>query len=112
MTTLAFDTHAAVKTLREAGFEEAQAEAVVATVGVAMGENVATKTDIQALKADLDALEQRMTARIATTTAEIQTLEQRMTAHIAGRFETLYRNLWAMAVGIVAVTVTLVKLIP
>ena len=94
MATLAFDTHAAVKTLREAGFEEAQAEAVVATVGIAMGENVATKTDIQALKADM------------------QALEQRMTAHIAGRFETLYRNLWAMAVGIVAVTVTLVKLIP
>ena len=94
MTTLAFDTHAAVKMLREAGFEEAQAEAVVATVGIAMGENVATKTDIQALKADM------------------QALEQRMTAHIAGRFETLYRNLWAMAVGIVAVTVTLVKLIP
>ena len=101
MTTLAFDTHAAVKTLREAGFEEAQAEAVVATVGVAMGENVATKTDIQALKAD-----------IAATKADIQALEQRMMAHIAGRFETLYRNLWAMAVGIVAVTVTLVKLIP
>lgn len=87
MTTLAFDTHAAVKTLREAGFEEAQAEAVVATVGDALSENVAT-------------------------TADLDALEQRMTAHIAGRFETLYRNLWAMAVGIVAVTVTLVKLIP
>ena len=94
MTTLAFDTHAAVKTLREAGFEEAQAEAVVATVGGAMGENVATKADLDTLKSSLDAL------------------EQRMTAHIAGRFETLYRNLWAIAVGIVAVTVTLVKLIP
>ncbi len=105
MTTLAFDTHAAVKTLKEAGFEEAQAEAVVATVGGAMDENVATTADIQAL-------EQRMMAHIAATTAEIQALEQRMTAHIAGRFETLYRNLWAMAVGIVAVTVTLVKLIP
>jgi len=101
MATLAFDTHAAVKMLREAGFEEAQAEAVVATVGGAMGENVATKADIQALKADL-----------AATKADIQALEQRMTAHIAGRFEVLYRNLWAMAVGIVAVTVALVKLIP
>ena len=94
MTTLAFDTHAAVKALRQAGFEEAQAEAVVATVGGAMDENVATKADLHALKADL------------------QALEQRMTVHIAGRFEALYRNLWAMAVGIVAVTVTLVKLIP
>ena len=94
MTTLAFDTHAAVKTLREAGFEEAQAEAVVATVGDAMGENVATKANLDTLKSNPGALEQRMTALIAS------------------RFETLYRNLWAMAVGIVAVTVTLVKLIP
>ena len=94
MTTLTFDTHAAVKTLREAGFEETQAEAVVATVGGAMGANIATKADLDTLKSNLDAL------------------EQRMTAYIAGRFETLYRNLWAMAVGIVAVTVTLVKLIP
>lgn len=94
MPALAFDTHAAVKMLREARFEEAQAEAVVATVDGAMGENVATKADMHALKADL------------------QALEQRMTAHIAGRFEALYRNLWATAVGIVAVTVALVKLIP
>ena len=46
VTTLAFDTHAAVKTLREAGFEEAQAEAVVATVGDALSENVATTADL------------------------------------------------------------------
>ncbi len=33
MATPTFDTHAAVKALRDAGFEEAQAEAVVMTVG-------------------------------------------------------------------------------
>ncbi len=53
MTTLAFDTHKAVKALKEAGFEDAQAEAVVATVGDAIGGNVATKADIAELKADI-----------------------------------------------------------
>ena len=74
MTTLAFDTHKAVKTLREAGFEEGQAEAVVATFGNAMSEDMATKTDVAALKTDVAALktdmlaiEQRLTVRLYTT---------------------------------------------
>ena len=50
---LAFDTLKAAKTLKEAGFEEAQAEAVVAAVGGDMGENVATKADLAALEARL-----------------------------------------------------------
>ncbi len=53
MAVLAFDTLKAAKTLKEAGFEEAQAEAVVAAVGGAMGENVATKADLAALEARL-----------------------------------------------------------
>ena len=67
MTTLALDTHKAVKTLTEAGFEETKAEAMVATFGNAMSENVATKDDVAALKADLLALEQRLTVRLYTT---------------------------------------------
>ncbi len=44
MTALAFDTYKAVKALREAGADEALAEAVVATVGDAIGGNVVTHT--------------------------------------------------------------------
>lgn len=87
MSTLAFDTHKAVKALKEAGFGDAQAEAVVATVGDAMGGDVATKSDIADLKSEFK-------ADIAEFKAEI------------------YRHLWLMAAGIVGITVTLVKLIP
>ncbi|MCY4441935.1 MAG: hypothetical protein OXE53_17220 [Deltaproteobacteria bacterium] len=83
MSTFAFDTHKAVKALKEAGFGDIQAEAVVATVGDAIGGDVATKGDVAALKTD-----------IAEFKAEI------------------YRHLWLMAAGIVGLTVTLVKLIP
>ncbi len=83
MSTLAFDTHKAVKELKQAGFDDTQAEAVVATVGDAIGGNVATKTDIAALKTDIAALK-----------------------------ADIYRHLWLMAAGIVGLTVTLVKLIP
>ena len=83
MTTLAFDTHKAVKALKEAGFEDAQAEAVVATVGDAMTGTVATKTDLQAIE-----------------------------LRISEKFEALYKHLWFLAAGIVGLTVALVKLIP
>ena len=97
MTTLAFDTHAAVKALKEVGFEEAQAEAVVTTVGDAMTGNVATKADVTELRA---ATEQAI-ADLRAATAE--------------QFSILYRHLWIMAIGIVGftagLTVALVQLI-
>ena len=69
MSTLALDTHKAVKTLKEAGFEEAQAEAMVTTFGNAMSENVATKADIAELKtatkADIAELKAATKANIA-----------------------------------------------
>ncbi len=54
--TAAFDTHAAVKTLREAGADEAMAEAIVNTASAAAGadrDELATKADIADLKADM-----------------------------------------------------------
>ena len=60
MDPRAFDTHKAVKALKVAGFSDPQAEAVVETVGTAMGESLATKTDLELAlqpmmtKADLD----------------------------------------------------------
>ena len=41
-----FDTHKAVKALCHAGFDDAQAEAVVEQINDAINENVATKTDL------------------------------------------------------------------
>ena len=57
MSLLAFDTHRAVKALCEAGAAEPLAEAVVETVGDAIGGNVATKA---ALKTDIGGLEARL----------------------------------------------------
>ncbi len=94
MSALAFDTHKAVTVLKQAGFEEAQAEAVVNTMGEALGGNVATKADLAAVQAKLE-------ADIAGVRTEV-----------AEQFTALYKQLWLMAVGIVGLTVTLVKLIP
>ena len=87
MSVLVFDTHKAVTVLKQAGFEETQAEAVVTTMGEALSGNVATKADV--------------TEAVATLRTEM-----------AEQFAALYKQLWLMAVGIVGLTVTLVKLIP
>ncbi len=92
MITLAFDTHKAVKTLREAGFEEGQAEAVVATFGNAMSEDMATKTDVAALKTDVAATKTDVAALktdvaalktdIAALKTDMLALEQRLTVRL------------------------------
>ncbi len=66
MMTMAFDTLKAMKRLTATGVEEAQAEAIIETVGGAMTESLATKDDLALLKADL-------TAEIAVGIAEVRT---------------------------------------
>ena len=66
MPSATFDTHEAVKALSEAGLNERQAEAITATVRDAVTEGVATKADIADVRADLAALEARLTWRIVT----------------------------------------------
>lgn len=61
MTTATFDTHAAVRAMEKAGLEAAQAEAITDTIRSAVSEGVATKSDIVELRADMAALETRMT---------------------------------------------------
>ena len=119
MTTLAFDTHAAVKALKEVGFEEAQAEAVVTTVGDAMTGNVATKADVTELRAATERNIADLRAATERDIAELRTAMERNIAELrtemAEQFSILYRHLWIMAIGIVGftagLTVALVQLI-
>ena len=93
MNAATFDTYAAAKRLRDAGFDERQAEAAVSMVRDAAGadrEQLATKADVAELKGDVAALESRVDAKLAA-------LEARLT--------------WRL-VGIAAAIVAAVKLIP
>ena len=83
MSAVAFDTHAAVKTLREAGADEAMAEAIVNTAGAAAGarhDDLATKADIADTKADIAELR-------ASTKADLARLETRLTNALATKAE-------------------------
>lgn len=100
MGILAFDTHKAVKVLRDAGADEHLAEAVVDTIGSAMGENVATKTDITELKADIDTLKVATKTDIAELKADIDKLKVSTKADIAELKVWLLGHLW-VAVGVI-----------
>jgi hypothetical protein len=69
MTALAFDTYKAVKALRAAGFDDAQAEAVTEQISAAIGENVATKSDIALVRSDMEKLELRITIKVYAAVA-------------------------------------------
>ncbi len=112
MSALAFDTHKAVMALKQAGFEEAQAEAVVNTMGEALGGNVATKADLTEVRAVLEADMVAVKADIEQLRSETKADLAAVRADMAEQFTALYKQLWLMAVGIVGLTVTLVKLIP
>ena len=61
MATLASDTYKAVKALREAGFDDLQAEAVTEQISAAIGENLVTKDDLENV---VEKLELRITTKV------------------------------------------------
>ena len=79
MTAIAFDTYTAAKRLRDAGFDERQAEAAVSMVRDAAGadrEQLATKADLAALetrlRADLAELRAAGRADLETLRSELR----------------------------------------
>ncbi len=86
MQTAVFDTLATAHALKEAGFEDAQATAIVDALRHAVTEKVATKADLNELRAELK-----------TDNAEARA--------------DLYRALWLQAAGIIGLTVALLKIL-
>ena len=76
-TMPAFDTHKAVKALRQAGFDDVQSEAVVDQINGAVTENLV-------FKADLAETERNLAARIdaCATKEELAETERRLSARI------------------------------
>jgi hypothetical protein len=59
------DTHATIKQLAaEGGMNERAAEILVTAINNGLGESVATKSDIALVRADLTAMESRMTNKL------------------------------------------------
>ena len=87
--SVAFDTLRAARRLRdEGGFDEMQAGTLVATFAEGMGETLATKADVSALRSDLEKMETAFRSDLEKTEtalrSEMEKLEQRMTIRLGG----------------------------
>ena len=122
MGAVAFDTHKVVKDLKRAGFNDEQAQAVVSAVGEAVGENVATKADLElvATKTDIQAAlepyatktDLRTTLEPYATKADLRTtLEPYATkADIQETKAEIYRAIWIQTGAIIAAVAALLRL--
>ena len=102
MTAAAFDTYAAAKRLRDAGFDERQAEAAVSMVRDAAGADrgqLATKADVAELKGGIEALRAATKADLAEVRADLAGLESRVDAKLAA-LETRLRADLATKAGL------------
>lgn len=71
-----FDTHKTYEALKSGGFTDSQAKTLLDALGES-NESLATKADINAVKADIIALETKMDAKLSE-------LELRMRLHLYG----------------------------
>ena len=112
----AFDTLKATKLLKESGFGEIQAEAVVSTVRDAVAENVATKADLaevcNELKLDHAKLRTELKEDIANVRTEIADVRAELKEDIHKLRTDMYRFGAFMIIAIVSLIVTLMKILP
>lgn len=110
MTATVFDTHAAVTTLRGAGFDERQAEGVVSMVRQALSEGVATKADMKDIRGDIKDLR----GEIKRLEGRIENIEDRMaTKEDLARLETrMTVRFFGGLLAAVGAVVALMKLLP
>ena len=114
MAILAFDTHKAVKALCNAGFNGAQAEAVVEQINGAVNENVATKADLAQLvhREEFSNELKEAVAKLATkeevaklaTKEELEKLELRLLAQMQKQANTYLKYLIVFAAAVVGLS--------
>ena len=122
MSALAFDTYAAVKKLKEAGFTEQQAEAQTALLTDVIAGELATKRDIETVKLDIENVRAELKRDIETVRLDIENVRAELKRDIEAlradmkhdmkelelRLTIKLGAMLALAVGAVA---TLVKLL-
>jgi hypothetical protein len=99
---LRIDTLKFAKRLTEAGLTPAAAEAIVEGLSDSNLSELATKAELQS---EIGALRAEMKTEFTAVRGELK-------SEIAALRADLYGRLWAMGLGIVGLTVALIKLLP
>ena len=110
-SALIFDTHEDIQELVNSGMPEPQAETVVRQRVRLLERNLATKADIAATNASIEALRQETKAGIAATNANIETLRQETEKLIALGKNDIIKWVFGANLGIAAMIVAAFKLL-
>jgi hypothetical protein len=105
---IAFDTHAVVKQLTAVGFTEEQAEAQTAVVARLLQQELATKGDLEALRAHVDIRLKELETGLKRDIKDLDTKLETRVKEMELRMTVRLGALMAATAGIVA---TLVKLL-
>jgi hypothetical protein len=70
--SITFDRLAYIDRLKQGGFDETQARAQADALDAALRDSVATRGDVEDVRRDLQAVEQRLVAKIETATANLK----------------------------------------
>ncbi len=108
---IAFDTHRFVKRLTESGFTEQQAETLAEEHVALLNANLATKTDIARIEADIEFLRQETKTDIARVEAGVEALRQETRAGIETVKADLLKWLFGALIAQGGLVVALVKLL-
>jgi hypothetical protein len=116
VATLTFDKLAYVDRLKAAGMGEREARALAEGLDQALREEVATKTDLTAVKselaADIAAVRTELAADIAAVRIELRAEIAAVRIDLAAVKHDLLRWMVGMAFAQVGLTVALVRLLP
>jgi uncharacterized protein YceH (UPF0502 family) len=105
VATLTFDKLAYVDRLKAAGMGEREARALAEGLDQALREQVATKSDLAAVKADL-------TAEIAAVETRLTAVEHKLQVEIQTAKHDVLRWMVGMAFAQTGLTVTLIRFLP
>ena len=116
MATLTFDKLAYVDRLKAAGVGEREARALAEGLDQALREEVATKTDLAAVKtelaADIAAVKTELAADIAAVKIELRTEFAAVRIDLAAVKHDLLRWMVGMAFAQAGLTVALIRFLP
>jgi hypothetical protein len=85
MATITFDTHKFIRKLRDAGFDERQAEGISDAIqSVDIGHDLATRRDVETVRQEIRELELRMDTKLETVCGDMKAMKWMLGVIVAG----------------------------